>query len=79
MLCCLCPWNDPASAYNEQAAGGVNHNGSISGYPGQRQFVKTGGNALAAAAPQFEVSNDNTAGQTVCGKCINAIEKVSTR
>lgn len=44
MLCCIGPWSDPASAYNDQTG-----SGGISAYPGQRQFVATGGNALAAA------------------------------
>jgi hypothetical protein len=53
MLCCFqsC-FDDPQSAYSQQASSDdiVVRDNAGGGYPGQRhQFVKTGGNALAAA------------------------------
>jgi hypothetical protein len=52
MLCCFqsC-FDDPKSAYSQQASSDdIVVRNNAGGFPGQRhQFVKTGGNALAAA------------------------------
>jgi len=66
MLCCLqTPWSNPHDSYQQQTGE----------FPGNRRFVKTGGNALAAS-PQQQYNNDyqqqqqqlGGGGDIVCGK-----------
>jgi hypothetical protein len=58
MLCCFqsC-FDDPQSAYSQQASSDdIVVRSNAGGYPGQRQqFIKTGGNALAAADPAAHI------------------------
>jgi hypothetical protein len=52
MLCCFpTPWTNSHDAYHRQTSDGS------SGFPGNRRFVKTGGNALAAPPPQQPHNN----------------------
>mmetsp|Transcript_18 Transcript_18/g.35 ORF Transcript_18/g.35 Transcript_18/m.35 type:complete len:480 (+) Transcript_18:137-1576(+) len=77
MLCCLDSFSDPKDSYNRQTFGGV------SDFPGQRRFVKTGGNALAEAPPNRErisvtVPNGVSPGQAIQvsapdGKIVSAV------
>jgi hypothetical protein len=53
MLCCFqTPWTNSHDAYHRQTSDG------LSSFPGNRRFVKTGGNALAAASPQQQHNNN---------------------
>ena len=62
MLCCLDSWSDPKSAYHRQTSDG------FGGYPGDRRYQKTGGNALRGAPPASQTPNASGAGDMVSGK-----------
>jgi hypothetical protein len=60
MLCCIESFGDPQKAYNQQTS-----DMGVAGFPGQRRFHSTGGNALAAAPTSLPSEGED---RTVSGE-----------